>query len=275
MKELKTLQIKSEDELKQLLENSKIEFGFCNTSINTEKAMKSPVFFMENTNENKNRFVINMPTPSDCALYVYNEIYKPNIEDLYEIGICDFRKRKNTNSMAFTEILIDRFLNVIKVNICAVFKNGLFDFLSPYFKYQPKSQYSSLFNYEPSDKTIELIYSALVNNKPESGVLQAAKIITLFARELGNWYFDFINQLLFKDLYKKDELCKELADSCDIKYESIDEKQKYMFITNCLLELAKIDIHKDLEIVEINAMNLVHDFYKEYQSGISSEEDTK
>lgn len=258
---------------KELMETKNdIGFEFCNVKIEPEKVLNSPIFFLENTNEDKNKFLSNMPIPSDCALYAYEDIYKSNVEEFYKIGICDCRKRAGGNNLAYTDILIDRFLNTVKLNICAVFKNGLYAFINPYLY---GIIYHNYFNYEPSEETIKLIYSALINNTPESGIIQASKIIVLFARELGNWYFNYINKILFEELYNKEKLCKKLADDCDIDYETIDEKQKYMFISSCLLELAKVDIHKDLEIIEVNAMNLVNDFYVEYLSGVSKKEDTK
>ena len=58
--------------------------------------------------------------------------------------------------MAHLEILIDQFLNITKLNICAVFKNGLFEFIRPFFRaseYSSTSEFTALFNYEINGET--------------------------------------------------------------------------------------------------------------------------
>lgn len=247
--------------MKELKNNKELHFEACNVSGNADELTKSPIFFLENSDNSKNIF-LNCPNPSDCALDAFKYYVEGPSNVLYKNGMI---KDKARGSMAHLEILIDQFLNITKLNICAVFKNGLFEFIRPFLRaseYSSTSEFTTLFNYEINGETKYQItsavaYSDIVNNEV---FLQAGKIITLYAKQLSNWYFDFINKILYSEFIDVDKLCEFLANLCDIPYKEIDSKQKYMFVANCLLEESKKDIKKDIEIIELNAVNLVFEF---------------
>lgn len=219
-----------------------IKYESCNVTVPVDKVVKSPIFFMEN-DQHPSTF-ISLPTP----LNVVHEYLNDYISIAEGIQGSNFKKPTrlidNNN--------INEFMMIVESNIYAVFYNGLYSFLKPFLTIT-QDQVATIFDFNKKGRG-SIICDFLKFSKPEEMMNSVYLVSVKIATFVGNLYFDFINSILIHGFVNLKEIAAYLAEAQGIPFDKVSEKQYYMFVEGCLLEIASEDVHKIIEIVEANAV---------------------
>ena len=223
--------------------NDLITYESCNVTVPVDKVVKSPIFFMEN-DQSPSTF-ISLPTP----LNVVHEYLNDYISITEGIQGPNFKKP----TRLINDNNANEFMMIIEANIYAVFYNGLYSFLKPFLNIT-QDQVATIFNFDRKASRYGVTCDFLKFNKPEEMMNSVYSVSVKIATFVGNLYFDFINTIMIHGFINMKEIAAYLAEAQGTLFDKVSEKQYYMFVEGCLLEIASEDVHKIIEIVEANAV---------------------
>lgn len=228
-----------------------ITYESCNVTVPVDKVVKSPIFFMEN-DQHPSTF-ISLPTPLN-AVHEYLNDYISIAEGIQGSNFKKPTRLINDNNT-------NEFMMIVESNIYAVFYNGLYSFLKPFLTIT-QDQVATIFDFNEKGR-YGITCDFLKFSKPEEMMNSVYSVSVKIATFVGNLYFDFINSILIHGFVNLKEIAAYLAEAQGIPFDKVSEKQYYMFVEGCLLEIASEDVHKIIEIVEANAVYTKYNMSKE------------
>ena len=213
----------------------------------------SPIFFIPNIGVTKN------PEPFQAVL---------EIEDVNDLFIANKNRYNNNCNISYQNIFSSRIYSSLEMGLCSIFMSGLHSIMAPYILSDDSFINNRLFFGSFSFCGIRGINEndkKVLNQQTLPEWLQEKIIRT--GSSAANAYYDYIINMIYKKPNAVDinGLVEFACEKMNIDCKELPEESYRGIVSTYLLSVAKEDILKFNELVEMNCVETACEFKKHFK----------